>query len=181
MGRDWTLQYHILFGYMVWFLTLSTWVQNDPNAFSSFDVLFFLVYRHVYILCWTCLGILQFSYPFGRRLWCMRRMRCSDTGFFCFLHNFIHRNKLKIVENHCKVWSPGNQEFEVVFPLPTLSGHKGLQSFKRAAQGTRNSWNRRKLESYMIIHNHTISYYIILSADMTTDFREFDQICFYIL
>ena len=68
MGRDWTLQYHILFGYMVWFLTLSTWVQNDPNASSSFDVLFFLVCRHVYILCWTCLGILQFSYPFGRRL-----------------------------------------------------------------------------------------------------------------
>ena len=62
------LQYHILFGYMVWFLTLSTWVQNDPNASSSFDVLFFLVCRHVYILCWTCLGILQFSYPFGRRL-----------------------------------------------------------------------------------------------------------------
>ena len=53
---------------MVWFLTLSTWVQNDPHASSSFDVLFFLVYRHVYILCWTCLGILQFSYPFGRRL-----------------------------------------------------------------------------------------------------------------
>lgn len=84
--------------------------------------------------------------------------------FFCFLHNFIHRNKLKIVENHCKVWSPGNQEFEVGFPLPTSSGHKGLQSFKRAAQGTRNSWNRRKLESYMIIHNHTISYYITLYA-----------------
>ena len=62
------LQYHILFGYMVWFLTLSTWVQNDPHASSSFDVLFFLVYWHVYILCWTCLGILQFSYPFGRRL-----------------------------------------------------------------------------------------------------------------